>query len=168
MFVNAHLHSGQDAVEKRNADLAAAMGRFVHQNIDDEEALSSRIPDLLIFVGDLNYRVDGFKESIVQAMSADKYELLLPQDQLFIEQELGNVTNMLKEGKIEFAPTFKRKQFDNNAFGMKRNPSWTDRILYHCNTLDTEDRLKLKSYDSNNLVMLSDHRPVFAQFEYQI
>ena len=78
MFVNAHLHSGQDAVEKRNADLAAAMGRFVHQNIDDEEALSSRIPDLLIFVGDLNYRVDGFKESIVQAMSADKYELLLP------------------------------------------------------------------------------------------
>jgi len=26
----------------------------------------------------------------------------------------------------------------------------------------------LKAYDSNNLVMLSDHRPVFAQFEYKI
>ena len=109
MFINAHLHSGQNAVEKRNADLAAAMGRFVHQNIDNDEEISSRIPDLLILVGDLNYRVDGFKDSIVQAMSADKYELLLPTDQLYVEQELGNVTSMLKEGKIEFAPTFKRK-----------------------------------------------------------
>lgn len=37
------------------------------------------------------------------------------------------------EGKIEFAPTFKRKPNDNKAYGMKRNPSWTDRILYKCN-----------------------------------
>ena len=47
---------------------------------------------------------------------------------------------------------------------MKRNPSWTDRILYSCNCQKDESEcdLVLKSYDSNNLVMLSDHRPVFA------
>ena len=30
------------------------------------------------------------------------------------------------------------------------------------------NRLSLKAYDSNNLVNLSDHRPVFAQFLLQI
>ena len=65
------------------------------------------------------------------------------------------------EGKIEFAPTFKRKPNDNRAYSIKRNPSWTDRILYKCNcskeTGETTEtchpencRLKLKSYDSNN------------------
>ena len=45
-------------------------------------------------------------------------------------------------------------------YELKRNPAWTDRILYY----SKEDKLELKSYDSNNLVNLSDHRPVFAQF----
>ena len=45
---------------------------------------------------------------------------------------------------------------------MKRNPSWTDRILYHFDSSVCE--VFLKSYDSNNLVCLSDHKPVFAQF----
>lgn len=70
-----------------------------------------------------------------------------------------------KEGEIAFAPTFKRKAYDNTTFKMKRNPAWTDRILYHCGQVDT---LELCAYDSNNLVNLSDHRPVFAQFLFKI
>ena len=63
---------------------------------------------------------------------------------------------------IEFAPTFKRKMGDNTAYKIKRNPSWTDRVLYR---FDKEKcHVDLKSYDSNNLLVLSDHRPVFAQF----
>ena len=43
---------------------------------------------------------------------------------------------------------------------MGRNPGWTDRILYRgC--------LQIQLYDSNNLIGLSDHRPVYAQFTVQ-
>ena len=72
--------------------------------------------------------------------------------------------SIFEEGHIAFAPTFKRKPFDNSSFGLKRNPSWTDRILYYCGSNEETSRLQLKSYDSNNMLDLSDHRPVFAQF----
>ncbi len=68
----------------------------------------------------------------------------------------------MQEGNIEFAPTFKRKPNSNTEFKMKRNPSWTDRVLYYHDSSVCE--VSLKSYDSNNLVGLSDHKPVFAQF----
>ena len=39
-------------------------------------------------------------------------------------------------------------------------PSWTDRILYRSNM----GQLVQVNYDCNNLVKVSDHRPVFAQY----
>ena len=98
----------------------------------------------------------------MQAMGQDRYDLLLHCDQLNIEKTLGNIPKYFKEGDIAFAPTFKRKPYNNTQFGLKRNPAWTDRILYYSNEETTD--LQLKSYDSNNLVNFSDHRPVFAQF----
>ena len=67
-------------------------------------------------------------------MSQDFYEVLRYNDQLFIEKQIGNIPRYLKEGPIEFAPTFKRKPGSNTEYKMKRNPSWTDRILYHFDT----------------------------------
>ena len=125
-------------------------------------------PDMLVLLGDLNYRINGIKDSIVQAMSKNMFDVLYQNDQLYIERQLGNVPKYFHEGKIEFAPTFKRKPGDNNAFGMKRNPAWTDRILYSCSCSKEACRLLLKSYDSNNLVTRSDHRPVYAQFTYKL
>jgi len=70
----------------------------------------------------------------------------------------------MREGKIRFAPTYKYEVgsyvFDQSK--KKRAPSWTDRVLYKCNK--GEDTIVQISYDSNNLVTLSDHRPVFSQF----
>ena len=72
MVVNVHLHSGQENIDKRNSDFAQIMGRFVH-GIDDLNQVvpMSRMPDVLLFMGDLNYRVNGYKDSIVKAMSTD-------------------------------------------------------------------------------------------------
>ena len=44
--------------------------------------------------------------------------------------KLGRVPKALKEGVVEFAPTFKRRPKMNAEFTIKRVPSWTDRILY--------------------------------------
>ena len=95
-------------------------------------------------------------------MAQDFYEVLKFNDQLFIEKNIGNIPRHLKQGNIEFAPTFKRKVGSNTEFKMKRNPSWTDRVLYHFDPAVCD--VVLKSYDSHNLVGLSDHKPVFAQF----
>jgi len=54
-----------------------------------------------------------------------------------------------------FAPTFKIKPH-KDIYNNKRNPAWTDRIIY------SGESLELFNYDSNNLVKSSDHRPVFA------
>jgi hypothetical protein len=93
-------------------------------------------------------------------MAQDYYDVLTYNDQLYLEMQLGNIPKWLKEGKIEFAPTFKRKPNDNYSYNTKRNPSWTDRILHYHNFKVCT--LTLKSYDCNNTVNLSDHRPVFA------
>ena len=63
------------------------------------------------------------------------------------------------EGKINFAPTFKIEK-GTDIYSKKRSSAWTDRVIYRSN----QRILKQFNYDSNNLVKLSDHRPVFAQF----
>jgi hypothetical protein len=111
--------------------------------------------------GDLNYRINGFQLSILAAIEKNLFEDLLFQDQLIFEMKIGRVAGF-KEGKIYFAPTYKRKPGGNTEISKKRNPSWTDRILYSFN--EEKCTLTQKSYDSNNNVTLSDHRPVFSQF----
>jgi hypothetical protein len=93
-------------------------------------------------------------------MKQDLYDLLFNNDQLYMEMQLGHIPKILQEGKIEFAPTFKRRPKINTEFGLKRLPSWTDRILFGFNKESC--KMMQKSYDSNNLVSLSDHRPVFS------
>ena len=91
-------------------------------------------------------------------------------DQLFMDnfesKQKGAGYYRFKEGNTElFAPTFKLKM-KTNQYGHKRTPSWTDRIIYR-SKYDPKgacDTLTLVNYDSNNLLKLSDHRPVFAQF----
>ena len=69
MFINCHLHSGLDGVAKRNHDIAMLMSKFVYKQdrlspvIPDVE-----LPDLLMLLGDMNYRINGFKKSVAQAI----------------------------------------------------------------------------------------------------
>lgn len=117
--------------------------------------------DCVILVGDLNYRINGCLKSVIAAIEKNMFEDLMFNDQLRFDMKTGRVPGFT-EGPIKFAPTYKRKVGVNNEISLKRNPSWTDRILYKFNA-ETCD-LTQKSYDSNNLLTLSDHRPVFSQF----
>jgi hypothetical protein len=75
--------------------------------------------------------------------------------------KVGRIHSSFQEGPLLFAPTYKRKPGKLQEISTKKNPSWTDRILY---SKAPDCQLEQKSYDSNNLVTLSDHRPVFSQF----
>jgi hypothetical protein len=60
------------------------------------------------------------------------YVDLLHNDQLCFEMKIGRIKGF-HEGKIRFAPTYKRKPKINTELSFKRNPAWTDRILYKYN-----------------------------------
>ncbi|CAD7965722.1 unnamed protein product [Amoebophrya sp. A120] len=73
------------------------------------------------------------------------------------------------EMPINFPPTYKINAFtrlDYDTSKKKRVPAWTDRILYKPNK-----NLKPLCYDAifdNEQLYLSDHRPVYAQFEAEL
>ena len=65
----------------------------------------------------------------------------------------------IKENNILFYPTYKYAKKTNNYNILKREPSWTDRILFKENGF-----IKCIIYDRIN-IHYSDHKPVFSLFE---
>ena len=65
------------------------MGQFIYNRMAGSVATKNRVqimpeapqlPDVILFMGDLNYRINGFKPSIMQAMGKDRYDLLINSD----------------------------------------------------------------------------------------
>ena len=132
-----------------------AKGRFA-KNKDDGMTLEHF--DSVIWLGDMNYRVAATNSEVVnELIQNDMWEVLKANDQLDIEKKLKRVAVGYNEGSINFAPTFKFER-GTDLYNKKRESSWTDRILFRSNN----GLLKQVNYDSNNLLKLSDHRPVFA------
>ena len=91
-------------------------------------------------------------EKIFMKYFGDDY---LKFDQLNIFKEELTKYN-IKESNILFPPTYKYIKKSNNYNLLKREPSWTDRILFKENSF-----IKCIIYDRINL-HYSDHKPVFS------
>ncbi len=130
----------------------------LNESITDDESPY----DCIIWLGDMNYRINGVTGAIMHAMRKNMYEVLIDNDQLSIERKIGRLNSMFKEGPIMFAPTYKLKKFADEYVFTERIPGWTDRILHFSRP---ENSLQQQSYDSNTVLKLSDHRPVFSQFD---
>ncbi|XP_024515646.1 type IV inositol polyphosphate 5-phosphatase 11 [Selaginella moellendorffii] len=119
--------------------------------------------DLVILMGDLNYRVVGHKTSVGILIKNNLEKLLWPRDQLSREVARGNIFNGFVEGPLTFRPTYKYDVGTDNydTSSKERVPSWTDRILFkvrHKSWLS----VAVQDYDSINSLKSSDHRPVKA------
>ena len=116
--------------------------------------------DCLIFMGDMNYRINGNRKVIDKLLAADMYDVLISNDQLNISFNTNKLPKFLKEKQVTFRPTYKFDKgcdvYDTSA--KKRIPSWTDRILF------AEDNLTCLNYNSVPEIRISDHRPVYASF----
>mmetsp|Transcript_36300 Transcript_36300/g.26413 ORF Transcript_36300/g.26413 Transcript_36300/m.26413 type:complete len:149 (-) Transcript_36300:336-782(-) len=146
LFINCHLPHGNEASELRNEHFNMLYQKFVLKNNNPRPQKVSQnvvIPaakkpefDCIIWLGDFNYRINGIKSAVMEAMAQDMFEVLKFNDQFWLERKLGRIAPGFQEGDVEFAPTFKRlfNSFDYNA---KRVPSWTDRIIYY----NTDDSL---------------------------
>ena len=119
--------------------------------------------DLVIFSGDLNYRINMEKEEVKKLINNNDFETLLEKDQLYSAINKKEIDlDDFYEGKINFMPTYKFMDGTNEYDYAERVPGWTDRILYRANNLSD---IILCKYSSITDVKTSDHKPVFAIFK---
>ena len=114
--------------------------------------------DFVIMSGDFNYRLNITHKELNDIMSKKDPEILWDKDQ-FTEEVKKNQN--LKEGVINFMPTYKFKK-NSNEYDYNRIPGWTDRILYKSKRYYD---IMLCEYSSIKNITLSDHKPVYAVFK---
>ncbi|KAJ8905797.1 hypothetical protein NDN08_002302 [Rhodosorus marinus] len=197
-FVACHLAAHQENVSRRNQDFSEVLRRIVfteekaqYSNLSallfaNESTITIPDQDLVVWLGDLNYRLDLPLEDVVRSVEAEDWETLLKHDQLnqALKSAHGAFLNF-KEGKISFPPTYKCNKHEvgydvGTESQTPRTPAWTDRILWKIHekydektstdsATDGAENFRLQflaeldSYRRHE-VFGSDHRPVSAVF----
>lgn len=169
-FLNAHFHAHQEKVHERNQDFHDINKKMQFKHKKSEDAKSTETGnggvvdqfDRVLWMGDLNYRVQGNRPVVDALLKQDMMEVLTANDQLLLEMTAGTVFKGFKEGPLKFPPTYKFDGGTNDYDTSKkaRVPSWTDRILHKAHP-----KLRLYEYDWVPSVMISDHKPVYAVYE---
>ncbi|XP_038183326.1 inositol polyphosphate 5-phosphatase K [Arvicola amphibius] len=138
--------------------------------------------DLILWFGDMNFRIEDFGLLFVQECVAKQYyHELWKKDQLYIAKRHDPLLREFQEGALLFPPTYKFDRHSNNydTSEKKRKPAWTDRILWRlkrqpqasplASSLPTSYfSLTLKSYVSHMSYSISDHKPVTGTFELEL
>ena len=153
--------NGVSKIISSNIDEQNLKNIELSQDIDLEPGMNQY--DLVIFSGDLNYRINMEKEEVKKLIDNNDFETLLENDQLYCAIKKKEIDlDDFYEGKINFMPTYKFLDGTNEYDYTERVPGWTDRILYRANNLSD---IILCKYSSIADVKTSDHKPVFAIFK---
>ncbi|KAL4557693.1 hypothetical protein LXL04_035880 [Taraxacum kok-saghyz] len=168
-FVCTHLTSGEkeaDAI-KRNADVHEIHKRTRFSSVSNS-ILPKRIDshDRIIWLGDLNYRLNLSYEKTRHLISQNSWDQLAEADQLLRELKRGRAFDGWTEGILDFPPTYKYEQNSDKYYGDdpkigRRTPAWCDRILSYGKGI----RLLKYGRVENKL---SDHRPVTASYMIEV
>ncbi|KAI5070529.1 hypothetical protein GOP47_0014872 [Adiantum capillus-veneris] len=172
-FVCTHLTSGEKEGDEfhRNADVAEILKRTHFPSaklVDTEFPKTIWGHDRIIWLGDLNYRLNVVDSDARFLVAREDWTALLRKDQLRQAMEPGGTFDGWQEGMIAFAPTYKYAVNSYCYVGegakpgeKRRTPAWCDRILWH------GKGLKQLSYRRSELT-LSDHRPLIAIFNAEV
>nr|XP_027092328.1 type IV inositol polyphosphate 5-phosphatase 3-like isoform X4 [Coffea arabica] len=167
-FVCSHLTSGEKEADlvKRNADVYE-IHRRTHFNSHSVMGLPKSIYDheRIIWLGDLNYRINLSYETTRQLLLKKNWSNLRESDQLIKELRKGRAFDGWSEGILTFAPTYKyeinsEKYIGDDPKG-RRTPAWCDRVL------SFGKGMRLISYRRNE-IKFSDHRPVTASYMVEV
>ncbi|KAL4075459.1 Endonuclease/exonuclease/phosphatase [Scleroderma citrinum] len=175
-FINCHLAAGQNHVRQRNADVTAMLEEksvFPVSDDVDEEPLAyvgggdgSMVLDheIVFLNGDMNYRIDQRRESVIAAIHSGDLESLLVHDQLLKEMKYnrGFRLRAFQEGPLTFPPTYKydRRSHEFDTSEKRRTPAWCDRILWRSCDPERVVQHHYRRYEAT----ISDHRPISAAF----
>ena len=188
-FVCAHLAAHRENVAGRNADFKNIMERTLLTTADASAVETATtadavtvvrprygaaryldvdvtIPDhdLILWVGDLNYRiVEGIPtEDVFNKIDVNDLASLRDLDQLNLERVKGAVFEGFEEGILNFAPTYKFQPgtdlYERRAEKKLRAPAWCDRVLWRT---VRPGSVRLLNYRCSTL-RPSDHKPVSA------
>ncbi|GAB5588489.1 hypothetical protein Unana1_03389 [Umbelopsis nana] len=200
--VSSHLAAFMNQVERRNQDYAEICKRLAFPNVLDESTSYATSlwndggdegvifiesngvtrdwsqqnsifhSDHLIWVGDLNYRINLTEAEVKAALRKRDLKSLIEYDQLTIEREGGRTFHFFDEGDIDFLPTYKYDAGTNryDTSEKRRAPAWTDRVLWRKARAHLQlpgknghhSDIQLTSYASCMDMMMSDHKPVNA------
>ncbi|CAI0421187.1 unnamed protein product [Linum tenue] len=209
-FVNCHFAAHLEAVGRRNADFnhvyrtmsfgrpsnlfntTAAVGtssaaqmlrgaNVVNANSSEPIPELSEA-DMVVFLGDFNYRLDGISyDEARDFISQRSFDWLKERDQLRAEMEAGNIFQGMREAVIRFPPTYKFEKHQPGLAGYdsgekKRIPAWCDRILFRDNrsagvsecSLECPVVCFVSQYDACMDVTDSDHKPVRCIFSVDV
>ena len=140
-IINCHLSCGFNNTLYRNYDFDY-IKKTIHPQLDKY--------DIIIWMGDFNYRVNKTMEEIEDIYKAKKEMTLLEYDQMNYEIRNYNLKAFgYKEGKINFLPTYKYSDNYTNEIICDMSdhiPSWTDRIIYKVN----ENKFKVIENEKDN------------------
>ncbi|GMH57060.1 hypothetical protein TL16_g02279 [Triparma laevis f. inornata] len=168
--------------------------RAAKEHVDETEELgklSAMDHDVVLFMGDLNYRMreNIDMQEIFRLLSdpetaetnegLEAGDKLFQYDQLNIERKGGRVFREFSEGRTAFLPTYKyipgeepapdvQQWYDVRPDKKKRCPAWCDRVLYRINPRAFQEKIKLLQYRRIDDMYISDHKPVNALFSLDV
>lgn len=182
----------QDTLSLDSQDISPAKAS-AHSLVEDQSEDVVLMPelseaDMLIWVGDFNYRLNDFSyRDAVDLIAHKQWDELLNKDQLRTEMKAGRVFQGMREAAICFPPTYKfDKGFNGSGAssigydsGEKRRvPAWCDRILFR-DSFDGSDLVRkpclsrpmaasVAWYSAVMDAVESDHKPVSCLFDVEI
>ena len=187
-FVNCHLAAHPNQVFRRNQDLADLHKRLIfpvnkikipkssnhrHESLTDiywnlSKRGSAGVEDcdVLIWLGDFNYRVEMESELARVFVKHGQYFPVFKNDQMTLQRESGQEYLIrYKEAEINFAPSYSFDTGTDNydSSEKQRVPSWCDRIIWRLG-----DRVEAVYYDCLFEFKSSDHKPVRLGSELKI
>ncbi|CAG9834673.1 unnamed protein product [Diabrotica balteata] len=170
-FVNAHLSAHDNHLDDRVEDYNS----IIHdQEFHVPETTKIFYHDYVFWMGDLNFRLkeefDKTPEEIERLVVKKEIKALFEHDQLRYVMRKGEAFSELTEQDPTFPPTFKFT-VGTPCYDYKRRPAWCDRILYKVNSNNYENvtlKVDQLSYKSHPNYVLSDHKPVTAEFFVKI
>eukprot|EP00300_Choanocystis_sp_HF-7_P017358 c19708_g1_i2.p1 GENE.c19708_g1_i2~~c19708_g1_i2.p1 ORF type:complete len:475 (+),score=119.39 c19708_g1_i2:41-1465(+) len=130
-FVNSHLDADKERVDGRNADMNEIYKQIAFK-APDSPVLGIPDHDVIIWLGDLNYRVSHPFDQVKTIIAQRDWPKLLKFDQLTTERKAKRCFIGFEEGPVTFAPTYKYELGEDryDASDKRRVPSWCDRVLF--------------------------------------
>ena len=170
--VCAHLAAGEsgDSYERRVADYVEINDKIMFNACAVQVMSGGQQPmyftppltidshKVIVWVGDLNFRVKCSYREAVEMSRKGQHARLREKDELMMAMAEGRAFREFDEGMLDFAPTYKfderSREYDTSS--KLRVPSWTDRVLWKGNSM------RLLDYSAMHNILVSDHRPVRA------